>query len=85
MELKIHSDASYLSEPKAKSIIGGYFYLGEKQTPLQWSTFVRYKSVLKQVVSSVNEVESGALFVNSKEGTFTRTVLDEMGHNQDAI
>jgi hypothetical protein len=28
MQLKIHSDASYLSDPKAKSIIGGYFYLG---------------------------------------------------------
>jgi hypothetical protein len=30
MQLRIHSDASYLSEPKAKSIIGGYFYVGGK-------------------------------------------------------
>jgi hypothetical protein len=30
MQLKIHSDASYLSEPKAKSRIGGYFFLGGK-------------------------------------------------------
>jgi hypothetical protein len=30
MQLKIHSDSSYLYEPKAKSIIGGYFYLGNK-------------------------------------------------------
>jgi hypothetical protein len=28
MQLNIHSDASYLSDPKAKSIIGGCFYLG---------------------------------------------------------
>jgi hypothetical protein len=28
MQLKIHSDASYLSEPKAKSRTGGYFFLG---------------------------------------------------------
>jgi hypothetical protein len=28
MQLKIHSDASYLSEPKAKSRIGVYFFLG---------------------------------------------------------
>jgi hypothetical protein len=27
MKLKIHREASYLSEPKAKSCIGGYFYL----------------------------------------------------------
>jgi hypothetical protein len=30
MQLKIHSDTSYLSKPKAKSRIGGYFYLGGK-------------------------------------------------------
>jgi hypothetical protein len=28
MQLKIHSDASYLSEPKAKSRSGRYFFLG---------------------------------------------------------
>jgi hypothetical protein len=36
------------------------------------------------VVSSVAEAESGAIFVNAKEGTVTRTTLAEMGHNQDA-
>jgi hypothetical protein len=36
------------------------------------------------VVSSVAEAEFGALFVNAKEGTVTRTTLAEMGHNQDA-
>jgi hypothetical protein len=30
MQLKIHSDASYLSEPKDRSRLGGYFYLGNK-------------------------------------------------------
>jgi Mn2+/Fe2+ NRAMP family transporter len=35
MQLNIHSDASYLSEPNAKSRIGGYFSLGtrRKYTP----------------------------------------------------
>jgi hypothetical protein len=36
------------------------------------------------VISSVSEAEFGALFVNAKEGTATRTALAEMGHNQDA-
>ena len=27
--LKIHSDASYLSEPRAKSRVGGHKYLGQ--------------------------------------------------------
>jgi hypothetical protein len=43
-----------------------------------------HKTVLKHVVSSVAEAEFGALFVNAKEGTVTRTTLSEMGHNQYA-
>jgi hypothetical protein len=36
------------------------------------------------MVSSIVEAEFGALFVNAKEGTVTRTTLSKMGHNQDA-
>jgi hypothetical protein len=43
-----------------------------------------HTTVLKHVVSSVAEVEFGALFVNTKEDTVTRTTLSEMGHKQDA-
>jgi hypothetical protein len=88
MQLKIHSDASYLSELKAKSRIGGYFYLGGKSDsrikPLYNGPLLCHTTVLKHVVSSVAEAEFGALFVNAKEGTVTRTTLSEMGHNQDA-
>jgi hypothetical protein len=35
MQLKIHNDASYLSDPKEKSHIYGYVFLGnEKNSPL---------------------------------------------------
>jgi hypothetical protein len=85
MHLKIHIDTSYLSEPKAKSRIGGYFYLGNKTNShkklLYYGALVYHTTVLKHVVSSVAEAECGALFVNAKEGTFTRTTLAEMGHN----
>jgi hypothetical protein len=88
MQLKIHSDASYLSEPKAKSRIGGYFYLGNNtnspEKPLSNGPLLCHTTFLKHVVSSVAEAEFGALFVNAKEGTVTRTTLTEMGHNQDA-
>jgi hypothetical protein len=88
MQLKIHSDASYLSEPKAKSIIGGYFYLGNTKNsrtkPLSNGPMLCHPTVLKHVVSSIDDAEFGALFVNAKEGTVTRTTLAEMGHNQDA-
>jgi hypothetical protein len=88
MQLKIHSDASYLSEPKAKSRIGGYFYLGGKSNsrikPLSNGPLLCHTTVLKHVVSYVAEAEFGGIFVNAKEGTVTRTTLSEMGHNQDA-
>ena len=33
MQLHIHSDASYLSEPKARSRAGGFFFLDGKDNP----------------------------------------------------
>jgi hypothetical protein len=70
MQLKIHSDASYLSEPKANSRIGGYFYLGNNtkspKKPLSNGPILCHTTVLKHVVSSVAEAEFGALFVNAK-------------------
>jgi hypothetical protein len=88
MQIKIHSDASYLSGPKAKSRIGGYFYLGNKTNsrmkPLSNVPLLFHTTVLKHMVSYVAEAEFGALFVNAKEGTVTHTTLAEMGHNQDA-
>jgi hypothetical protein len=88
MQLKSHSDASYLSEHKAKSRIGGCFYLGnKKKSPKKRPSndpLLYHTTLLKHVVSSVAEAEFGALFVNAKEGTVTRTTLAEMVHKQDA-
>jgi hypothetical protein len=70
MKLKIHSDASYLSEPKAKSRIGGYFYLGNKTNscmkPLSNGPLLCHTTVLKHVASSIAQAEFCALFVNAK-------------------
>jgi hypothetical protein len=88
MQLKIHSDASYLSEPNAKSHIGGYLYLGKKinssSPPTINGTLLCHTTVLKHVVSSVADAEYGAVFVNAKECTVTHTIPSEMGHKQDA-
>ena len=35
MQLHIQSDAAYLVAPKAKSRVGGYFYLSDKHTNRQ--------------------------------------------------
>jgi hypothetical protein len=52
--------------------------------PLSNGPLLCHITVLKHVVSSVAEAEFGALFVNAKEGTVTRTTLSDMVHNQDA-
>jgi hypothetical protein len=87
MQLKIHSDASYFYDPKAKSRIGGYFYLGNKTNspnkPLSNGPLLCHTILLKNVFSSVAEAEFGAIFVTAKEGTVTRTTLAEIGHSQD--
>jgi hypothetical protein len=39
-------------------------------------------TVLKHIMSSAAEAEIGSLFLNSKEATVLRTILEEMGHPQ---
>jgi hypothetical protein len=63
MQLKVHSDASYLSEPKSKSRIDGYFYLGGKSDsrmkPISNGPLLYHTTLLKHVVSFVAEAEFG--------------------------
>jgi hypothetical protein len=88
MQLQVHSDASYLNEPKARSHIGGHFYMTNKPPKLDLihnGAILNPTGVLKVVVSSAAEAEVGALFVNGKEIIPTRPTLEELGHKQDPI
>ena len=84
--LNIHSDASYLSEIKARSRLDGYFFLGIKITKgekikTNGNIFVLC-GILKTVVCSAAEAELGALFLNIKKGKVLRILLEELGHKQ---
>ncbi len=86
MVLNVHSDASYLSEPKARSRLGGIFFLGSlpingKPIQLNGPVFV-VASICKFVVASAAEAELGALFYNCQDGTILRLTLEELGHQQ---
>ena len=72
MHLHIHSDASYLSEIRARSRAGGYFFLSDKPKklppephntppPLNGAIHV-HSSIMRSVLSSATEAETGALF-----------------------
>ena len=88
MVLNIHSDASYLSEPQARSRLGGTFFLGSlPQTgkPIQLNgPILAIASICKFVVASAAEAELGALFYNCQDGTILRLSLEELGHPQPA-
>jgi hypothetical protein len=99
MHLHVHSDASYLSESKARSRAGGLFFLSDKPKsyaasllpptpdsippPLNGAIHI-HCSIMDSVLSSATEAETGALFYNAKDAAPFRIALDEMGHPQTA-
>jgi hypothetical protein len=84
MILKLHSDASYNSEPKACSRSGGHFYMGNNNNADDTTNraILATTGVMKAVLSSASEAEIGALFENCKKAAVLRTTLAEMGHLQ---
>jgi len=83
MVLVVHSDASYLSESKARSRAGGHFFLSEDsdEPPLNGAVLSVAK-IIKNVMASAAEAELGALFINCREAIPARHALEAMGHKQ---
>ncbi len=83
MILGVHSDASYLSEPKGRSRAGGHFFLsdGTDDAPNN-GAILNTSQIIKSVMSSAAEAELGALYMNAREAVPCRTLLDELGHKQ---
>jgi hypothetical protein len=86
MILHIHSDASYLSVSKARSRLGGIFYLGyipPNEDKLNGS-ILNVVSFIKNVVASAAESEVGTCFQNAQTAAPLRITLLELGHKQPA-
>ena len=86
MILNIHSDASYLSEVRARSRTAGHFFLGSvprkyETIPLNGAIYF-HSGIIKFVVTSAADVEQGDLFLNAKEGKILQTILEELGNAQ---
>jgi hypothetical protein len=85
MILRVHSDASYLTELGARSRAGGHFYLSKAANvppPPRNGPIQQLINIIRAVMSSAAEVEVGTLFLNCKEGVGIRITLEEMGHPQ---
>jgi hypothetical protein len=92
MQLHVHSDASYLSEKYARSRSAGIFFLSstapatlpdpdDPPPPFNGAIHV-HSAIIKAVMSSATEAETGALFYNCKDGAVLRQTLEDMGHPQ---
>eukprot|EP00957_Ditylum_brightwellii_P056464 4280288-Ditylum_brightwellii.AAC.1 len=84
MILSVHSDVSYLSEPKAQSRAGRYFYLGNQQPQHMNGPILVLSQTLRNVMALAAEAELGALFKNTKEAVLLHTKLNKLGHQQSA-
>jgi hypothetical protein len=83
MVLIVHSNASYLSDPKAQSRAGGHFFMSSDVTnPHNNGAVLNIVQLIKAVMSSAAEAELGALYINAREAVPMRQLLTEMGHIQ---
>ena len=81
MVLAVHSDASYLSEPKARSRAGGHFFMSlNHNDPPNKSAILNIAHIIKNVMSSATEAELAALYIMAREAVYIRSVLEELGH-----
>ena len=82
MVLACHSDASYLSEPGARSRAGGNFFLSSNAAMLANNGAVlNIAQIIKAVMASAAEAEIGAMYRNAREVVPQRMTLSEMGHS----
>jgi hypothetical protein len=91
MQLYVHSDASYLSETRARSRAAGHFFLSDKPIdptkppehppPLNGPIHTLCK-IIDVVVGSAAEAEIGAGYLNGQEAVPIVTTLEELGHPQ---
>ena len=88
MILHVHSDASYLSAPKARSRLAGFIFLANtpkpdhtthKNGPIHVAT-----GILKHVMASAAEAETGSAFHNAQTCCPLRVTLEFLHHRQPA-
>ena len=83
MVLAVHTDTSYLSEPKARSRTGRHFFLAsDMPIPANNGAALNTAQLIKTVMPIAAEAEMGAIFFNAQEATPSRNALIKMGHLQ---
>ena len=85
MQLRCHSDASYLSEANSRSRAGGILFLGDADTTSGVHGAIDYLScIISTVVSSAAEAEYAALYLVGREALCASQTLTDLGFPQAA-
>jgi hypothetical protein len=85
MILAAHSDASYLSVPRARSHAGSHFFLfSNADIPPNNGAILNIAHIIKHVMASATEAELAALYITAHEAVYIHIILQELGHTQPA-
>jgi hypothetical protein len=83
MVLAGHSNASYPSESKARSQVGGHFFMSNNTAkPPNNGAILKITQIIKVVMSSAAEAEVGALYFNCREAIPACHTLEFISHPQ---
>ena len=83
MVLAFDTDASYLSELNGKSRAAAYYHMTKKgNTTFTNGAIDVFSQIIKHVMSSASEAETGALYYGCKRALPYKVTLEEMGHPQ---
>ena len=84
MILYVYSEASYLSEPRARSRAGGHYFLGDDRLDMSMpptnrprlnSPIHSISQIMSNVMGSAAEADIGATYINGQEAVPIRTLL----------
>jgi hypothetical protein len=83
MVLEVHSNASYLSKPKAQSWAGGHFFISSDTTvPPNIGAILNIANIIKNIMLSATEAELVGPYIMAHEAVYIRIILEELGHAQ---
>ena len=76
MKLAVHSDASYLSELKAKSRAGGHLFLSNEATiPQNNGAILNIVHIIKYVMTLATEFKLAALYIMACKAVYIIIIL----------
>jgi hypothetical protein len=83
MVLVVHSNASYLSKPKAQSWEGGHFFLSSNTpVPPNNGAVLNIAHIIKNILSLATKAELAGLYIMARKAVYIRIILGELGHAQ---